>query len=123
MSEATRAEAAKLRVVEKFFTALVTNKDPGAVAACLSDDFISHTPGLVGKQGMVDFCASQAANEPGAGFVEVFHTFAKGDMVVKHYTYSNHPAQGAQLTIVDFFRVRDGKIFEYWDVVAPVESS
>jgi predicted SnoaL-like aldol condensation-catalyzing enzyme len=108
-------------VVEGFFTALVKTKDPGAVASYLADDFISHTPGIVGKQGMVDFAAQQAETQPNAGFVEIFHTIAKDDLVVKHYTYSNEPANGTELTIVDFFRVKDGKIFEYWDVVAPIE--
>lgn len=114
-------EAANLEVIEGFFTALVKNKDPKAVAGYLADDFISHSPPVVGKQGMVDFAASQAEKQPGAGFVEVFHAVAKGDLVVKHYTYSNKPADGAELAIADFFRVKDGKIVEYWDVVAPLD--
>jgi predicted SnoaL-like aldol condensation-catalyzing enzyme len=116
----TKREAANLEVVEGFFTALVKNKDPKAVAGCLADNFISHNPYVAGKQGMVDFAASQAETHPEAGFVDVFHTVAKGDLVVKHYTYSNEPTKGAELAIVDFFRVKDGKIFEYWDVVAPI---
>lgn len=116
----TERETANLEVVEGFFTALVKNKDPKAVAGYLADDFISHNPQVAGKQGMVDFAASQAETQPDAGFVEVFHTIAKGDLVVKHYTYSNEPANGAELAIVDFFRVTDGKIVEYWDVVAPI---
>ncbi|MGH3673612.1 MAG: nuclear transport factor 2 family protein [Pseudonocardiaceae bacterium] len=117
----TEREAANLEVIEGFFTALVKNKDPKAVAGYLADDFVSHSPQVAGKQGMVDFAASQAEKQPGAGFVEVFHTVAKGDLVVKHYTYSNKPANGAELAIADFFRVKDGKIVEYWDVVAPID--
>lgn len=56
-----------------------------------------------------------------AGFIEIFHTVAKGDPVVKRYTYSNKPADGAELEIADFFQVKDGKIIESWDVVAPVD--
>ncbi|MGH3854135.1 MAG: nuclear transport factor 2 family protein [Pseudonocardiaceae bacterium] len=115
-------EEANLEVVEGFFAALVKNKDPEAVAGYLADDFISHSLKVAGKQGMVDFAAWQAATQPEAGFVEVFHTVAKGDLVVKHYTYSNDPANGAELTIADFFRVKDGKICEYWDVVAPIDA-
>lgn len=120
MKTNTEQETANLEVVEGFFTALVKNKDPQAVAGHLADSFISHNPQVAGKQGMVDFAASQAETQPDAGFVEVFHTIAKGDLVVKHYTYSNKPANGAELAIVDFFRVADGKIVEYWDVVAPI---
>ncbi|MGH3669188.1 MAG: hypothetical protein ACRDSH_00915, partial [Pseudonocardiaceae bacterium] len=35
-------EAANLEVIEGFFTALVKNKDPKAVAGYLADDFVSH---------------------------------------------------------------------------------
>lgn len=116
----TEREAANLEVIEGFYTAMDRNKDPKAVAGYLADDFISHNPQIVGKQGMVDFATTQAKNQPRAGFVEVFHTIAKGDLIVNYYTFSNEPANGAELTIADFFRVKDGKIVEYWDVVAPI---
>lgn len=107
-------------VVERFFTELITKKDPNGVASLLSDDFVSHEPSIDGKKGMVDFAAAQAADNPGAGIVEMIHTVVQGDLVVKHYTYSNEPSKGAELDIVDFFRVKDGKITEYWDVIKPV---
>jgi predicted SnoaL-like aldol condensation-catalyzing enzyme len=72
-------EAANLKVVEGFFIALVKKKDPKAVAGYLADDFISHSPAVVDKQGMIDFAAWQAETHPEAGFVEVFHTIAKDD--------------------------------------------
>lgn len=117
-AENTAQETANLGVVDGFFTELVTKKDPQGVARYLSDDFVSHTPTIVGKQGMVDFAAFQAANHPKAGVVDDLHTLAKGDLVVKHYTYANDPTQGAELVIADIFRVADGKIVEYWDIVA-----
>jgi predicted SnoaL-like aldol condensation-catalyzing enzyme len=102
------------------FTGL-SYKDAKAVATYLADDFVSNNPEVAGKQGMVDFAAWQAENQPKADFVEVFHTIAKGDTVVKHYTYTSDPAKGAESLIADFFRLKDGKIVEYWDVVLPME--
>lgn len=78
----TEREAANLEVIEGFFTTLVKNKDPKAVAGYLADDFISHNPQVAGKEGMVDFATSQAEKQPAAGFVDVFHTVTKDDLVV-----------------------------------------
>jgi predicted SnoaL-like aldol condensation-catalyzing enzyme len=113
-------EAANLAVVERFFVELVSKKDAKGVEECLSEDFLSNNPTVVGRQGMVEFAAAQAKNAPKAGIVETFHFIAKGDLVIRHYTYSNDPATGAELAISDFFRVQNGKIVEYWDVVQPL---
>ena len=122
MSASEKMEAANLAVVEGFFKALVEEKDAEAVGTFLSDDFVSHTPGVEGKQGMMDFAAWQAENDPGAGIVEIFHKLAQGDTVVWHYSYGSNPAQKADLMITDFFTVKDGKIVAYWDVLAPIEA-
>jgi len=115
-------EAQNLAVVEGFFQALVVEKDAEAVGTFLSDDFVSHTPGLVGKQGMMEFAAWQAENDPGAGIVEIFHKLAQGDTVVWHYSYGSNPAAKADMMITDFFTVKDGKITAYWDVLSPIEA-
>lgn len=122
MSASEKLEAENLAVVEGFFKALVEDKDAEAVGAFLSDDFVSHTPGVEGKQGMMDFAAWQAENDPAAGFVEIIHRVAQGDTVVWHYSYGSNPAQKADLMITDFFTVRDGKIVAYWDVISPLEA-
>ena len=88
-SSSDKEEAASRAVVDRFFTELVTKKDPNGVARLVSDDFVSHAPGIDGKQGLVDFAAAQAADNPGAGIVEDIHTVVQGDLLVKHYTYSN----------------------------------
>lgn len=121
VSAREKLEAENLAVVEGFFNALVVEKDAEAVGTFLSDDFVSHTPGLEGKQGMMDFAAWQAENDPGAGIVEVFHKVVQGDTVVWHYSYGSNPAQKADLMITDFFTVKDGKITAYWDVISPLE--
>lgn len=110
-------EAANLEVVRKFFVALVTEKSPAAVLDLLAENFVSHAPGVDGRQGMANFAGWQAENQPKADFVETFHTIAKGDLVIYHYTYSSDPASGPELLIADFFRVTEGKIVAYWDVV------
>lgn len=122
VSTSAKMEAANIAVVEGFFDALVVEKDAEAVGTFLSDDFVSHTPGIDGKQGMMDFAAFQAENDPGAGFVEVIHRVAQGDTVVWHYSYGSNPAEKADLMITDFFTVKDGLIVAYWDVVSPIEA-
>lgn len=121
-AEHTSLEAENLAVVDAFFKALVEDKDAEAVGEYLSDDFYSHTPSIDGKQGMMDFAANQAENDPGAGFVEIYHSFAHGDTVVRHYSYGSNPEEKADMMIVDFFRVKDGKIVEYWDVISMIDA-
>ncbi len=116
-SGTTAEETRNLAVVEGFFRGLVTNKDPLEVGRYLRDDFVSNEPMIAGKQGMMDFATFQAKNNPNANFVDVIHTVAKGDLVIKHYTFANDPAKGADFLIVDFLRLEDGLIVEYWDVV------
>jgi predicted SnoaL-like aldol condensation-catalyzing enzyme len=110
-------EAANQDVVDRFFVELVTKKNRDGVYEILSEDFVSRNPEVDGRQGMADFAAWQAENQPKAAIVDVIHSVAKGDLVIRHYTYASDPELGADLDIVDFFRVKGGKIVEYWDVI------
>lgn len=114
-------EHTNLAVVERFFHELVVAKNPTNLAHYLADDFVSHTPTIVGKAGMIAFAEWLQANQPNAAEVQIDHFFAHGDVVVKHYTFASDPAEpSGRLKIVDIFRLSDGVIVEYWDVVQPL---
>lgn len=122
-SSNTPEETANLAVVQGFFKALVTDKSAAEVGKYLSDDFVSHSPDIDGKKGMMDFATYQATNYPHAAIVDVIHTIATGDLVIMHYTFANDPSKGPNYLIVDFFRVKDGLIVEYWDVLQTLTTS
>lgn len=111
------SERANIAVVEAFMTAMAERKDRAAVEALLADDFVSRNPQIKGKAGMAGFADYLKEKSPTAKVVEVFHTFAKGDIVVHHYLFAHDSAKPADTRVVDFYRVRDGKIVEYWDVL------
>lgn len=116
----TEEEVANLQVIKDYFNELVTKKDPAGVAEYLSDDMVSHNSNIAGKQGLLDFAAMQAKDRPDADFIDELLFFADGDLVVKYYTYSNDPSHGAEHAIVDFFRVTDGKIMDFWTNVQAI---
>jgi predicted SnoaL-like aldol condensation-catalyzing enzyme len=109
-------EKSNVAVVFAFMNALNIEKSAAKVAPYIDDRLITHNPQIDGKKGMVGFADYLKDKHPNAMVVEWTHVYAKGDMVVQHYLYS-HDGIKTDTKIVDFFRVRDGRIVEYWDVL------
>jgi predicted SnoaL-like aldol condensation-catalyzing enzyme len=116
----TENEKANLEFITAYFNELVTKKSPDGVAAFLSDDMVSHNANIPGKTGLINFAAYQAKETPAANFVNELLAIASGDLVVKYYTYSNDPSHGAEHSIVDIFRIKDGLITEFWTTVQSI---
>lgn len=114
-------ERANVATVYGFMRALNESKTPEAVAAFVADDMQSHNPQVKGKAGMTGFATYLANKHPNAAVTQWIHVYAKGDLVVQHYMYA-HDGKTADMKIVDFFRVRDGKIIEYWDVLQSLQA-
>lgn len=110
------SEKRNVAVVFGFMNALNMDKNATKVAPYIDDGLITHNPEINGKKGMVSFADYLKEKHPKAKVVEWTHVYAKGDMVVQHYLYS-HDGTKIDTKIVDFFRVKNGKIVEYWDVL------
>jgi predicted SnoaL-like aldol condensation-catalyzing enzyme len=109
-------EKANVAVVFAFMNALNVDKDAAKVAPFIADNLITHNPEIKGKAGMVGFADYLKNTYPNAKVIEWIHVYAKDDLVVQHYLYS-HDGKKVDNKIVDFFRVKNGKITEYWDVL------
>jgi len=83
--------------------------DIAALAGLLASDFINHNP-----QTTNGLEASKALfAQVGAIDADLHRMVAEGDLVAVHAHYKT-PAETAGM---DFFKLRDGKIVEHWDVI------
>ena len=113
------------QVVLNFYHRALQQKDVrGAFEAFATPDFIEHKPDIAGgsRENTILFLEGLIKQLPHAHW-EVVRTVAQADMVVLHVRST--PASGApDYAIADFFRLKNCRIVEHWDVVAsPAEKS
>jgi len=83
--------------------------DIAALAGLLASDFINHNP-----QTTNGLEASKALfAQVGSIDADLHRMVAEGDLVAVHAHYKT-PAETVGM---DFFKLRDGKIVEHWDVI------
>ena len=106
-------------IVEAFYRQALIEKQPrAAFAKHVAPDFVEHKPDIAQptRDGAAEFLAGIIADLPTARW-EVLRVIADGDLVALHARFT--PAPGAPAyAIADFFRVKDCRIVEHWDVVA-----
>jgi len=104
-----------------------SKRQPAALERFVSGDFVEHNPNVPADlEGRKRFVAALLA-----GFsdyrAEVQELIAEGDIVVARVRWTgtqdgpflSRPATGNRLSFstADFYRVKDGKFVEHWDVV------
>lgn len=106
-------EAANIEVVKRVYNEYFGQGDVSILPEVMNDLYIQHSSpnGLDGIEffsGLVDAF--------GGPFESTLHkVFAEGDIVVVHGEYPKFNAAS-----MDFFRLKDGKIVEHWDVFGPI---
>jgi predicted ester cyclase len=110
-----------------FMDEIWNQRQPAAVDRYIASDFIEHNANIPpGLEGRKRFVASLQA-----GFsdyrAQIQEVIAEGDIVVARVQWTGtqdgpflgRPATGNKLrfSTADFFRVKDGKFVEHWDVV------
>jgi predicted SnoaL-like aldol condensation-catalyzing enzyme len=111
---------ANRRVVLAFYNeGLVGRRPEAAFMLYMAPDFVEHKPDVPEgtREATAAFLSQLIAKVPGARW-EVVRTIAEKDMVFLHARFT--PATNAPAyALADIFRVKDCKIVEHWDVVAP----
>jgi len=88
----------------------------------ISADYIQHNPNLAdGREPLRQFVASVHANFP-QNRNAIVRVLGDGDLVLIHSHATRVPGTKGQ-SIIDVFRVADGKIVEHWDVLQAVPDS
>lgn len=107
MTPEQRNKATVGRLYEAFRTG-----DVAALDDILATDFVNHNP-----QTTNGLEASKAQfGQVGAIEADLHRMIADGDLVAVHAHYKT-PAETAGM---DFFKLRDGKIVEHWDVIQAI---
>jgi predicted SnoaL-like aldol condensation-catalyzing enzyme len=115
-----KPEEQNRKVVLAFYEEGLVNLRPReAFERYASEDFIEHKPDVAGgtREATIAFLEGLIKEVPQPTW-KVVRTVAEGDLVFLHASFT--PAPGAPAyAVADVFRLRDGKIVEHWDVVAP----
>ena len=114
VSTAFADSAENKRIVVEFYTQAFIKKDLQAARQYLGDEYVQHNGVKSGPEEFLKFAGNLHATFPALDS-RIMRAVADGDMVVLH-VFSKRKPDEKGTAIVDFFRVRSGKIVEHWDV-------
>jgi predicted SnoaL-like aldol condensation-catalyzing enzyme len=113
------------QLVSDFYRQALIEKQPkDAFERFVAPDFVEHKPDIAlgTREAAAEFLGGIIRDVPAARW-EILRVIADGDMVALHARFTPAPGAG-EYAIADFFRVKDCKIVEHWDVVAgPVKDA
>lgn len=112
-----QTEEANKKMVAEFYQQLFGDKDTSAIDKYLSPTYIQHNPSLPDGSAALKNAVTQWFAGAPKDKVDVRHLSADGDLVYIH-TRSN--MGGKTFSIIDIFRIENGKIAEHWDVMQEV---
>jgi len=112
-------QAANKRLVLAFYEQIIGRKDFEAGRKYMGTTYRQHSPyAKDGHEGLAAFVKFFRENFPNHHY-EVKKVIAEGDIVVLHlHGMGGMNPFGEQ--VVDFFRVKDGRIVEHWDVIQAI---
>lgn len=114
------SEESNRRVVLAFYQEALVGLSPrSGFERYVASEFVEHKPDVEGgdREGVIRYLEALIASVPEPRW-EVLRTLADGDHVFLHARFT--PAPGASAyAVADVFRLRDCRIVEHWDVVAP----
>ena len=108
----SQQEANKALVVEAFDT-LFNKRDYAAAEKFWSPQYIQHSANIgPGREGLFDLIKSTPATLKWEHGI----ILAQDDYVIVHSRYSGNGLPAAWI-VVDIVRIKDGILFEHWDVI------
>lgn len=114
VSPALADSAENKRVVVEFYTQAFIKKDLQAARRYLGDVYVQHNTNKSGPDEFLKFAGNLHATYPALDS-RIMRAIVEDDIVVLHVFSKRTPGEKGN-AIVDFFRVRDGKVVEHWDV-------
>jgi predicted SnoaL-like aldol condensation-catalyzing enzyme len=112
------AAAKNKKMVVEFYQKLFGDKDISVIDQYIAEDYIQHNPiAADGRQAIKDIATKWIANQPKTK-VDFQKVAADGDLVFLHIKSKSF--SGKDVSLIDIFRLKDGKIVEHWDVMQEV---
>jgi predicted SnoaL-like aldol condensation-catalyzing enzyme len=105
------------KMVADFYQELFGNKNIDAINECIGDVYVQHNPYVAdGKEALIAACKDWFINAPKER-IDIQHIAADSDLVFIH---TKSHASTKVISIIDIFRIQNGKIVEHWDVAQAV---
>lgn len=105
------------KLVADFYQQLFGDKDLSAIDKYIGDVYIQHNPGLPDGKEALKEGASQWFKGAPKEKISIQHIAADGNFVYIHTKANRGPKV---VSVIDIFRVENGKITEHWDVIQEV---
>lgn len=107
------------RVIEDFARLFYGERDvKQAFETYVAPDYIQHNPGVPDGRDAAIALLQPMFSDRNRSF-EVRKIIVDGDLAAIHIFVKPEPAaRGA--AVADFYRLKDGKIVEHWDVIQPI---
>ncbi|WP_405539344.1 nuclear transport factor 2 family protein [Streptomyces sp. NBC_00075] len=110
------------RIALEFFTAAAINRDLTAPDRYAKDPYYNHSAYVGnGIAATKELFRNLFAESPDVTF-NIKRVVAEGDLVVLQY-HLKRTADDPGTAFVDIFRVRDGKVVEFWDIIQAVPTT
>jgi predicted SnoaL-like aldol condensation-catalyzing enzyme len=116
LNEQQKTEANK-KLVADMYQQLFGDKNISAIDKYMTDGYIQHNPALPDGKEALKQGASQWFKGAPKEKVDIQHLNAEGDFVYIHTRSKMGPKT---VSIIDIFRIENGKIAEHWDVIQEV---
>ncbi|WP_413532118.1 ester cyclase [Empedobacter brevis] len=102
------------KVVLDFYQQMFGDKDLTAVDKYIATEYIQHNPEVADGAAAFKKAAESWFKGAPKTKIDVQHIAAEGDLVFLHVKDIN--PDGSLKSVIDIFRLKDGKIVEHWDV-------
>jgi predicted SnoaL-like aldol condensation-catalyzing enzyme len=107
------------KLVLDFYHKLIGEKDYEGARVYMGAEYRQHAPYATdGHAGIAEWVRKFKEGFPQHHY-EVKKVIAEGDLVVLHLHGKSGPHPHGE-SVVDIFRIKDGKVVEHWDVIQPI---
>jgi predicted SnoaL-like aldol condensation-catalyzing enzyme len=115
----TEQEQKNLKAVLDFYEVVINGQQYERAMEFLDDNYIQHKPEVEdGPEGVLNFVRYVYEQSP-QHRARIVRSFVEDDYVILHVHIMN-AVEAENLSVMDIFRVEDGKLMEHWDVAMPV---